>query len=236
MENRLDSVFCHVLGTSRLGRGSKTCSRCDCLAGFCICKQHSAGQMAQLVSCLWHSRIWNYFMRWLCETGNSQWLWTGRFEKNTPRFSHVKSRLNLQRALGFHGFLQSSPWFVRRCCLVLVGDVVFLFIFFKISCNNVSTVIVVNKINAVAEATRVVPCVQQLLQVADRDLTTTMAERFRMGPFYSWEVRKELKEVHVAYVDGNQSKRYKTKHAAMSSNFNQLPQIIYCFLILAYWL
>lgn len=130
MENRLDSVFCHVLGTSRLGRGSKTCSRCDCLAGFCICKQHSAGQMTQLVSCLWHSRIWNYFMRWLCETGNSQWLWTGRFEKNTPRFSHVKSRLNLQRALGFHGFLQSSPWFVRRCCLVLVGDVVF-FIFFK---------------------------------------------------------------------------------------------------------
>ena len=46
-----------------------------------------------------------------------------------------------------------------------------------------------------------------------------------MGPFYSWEVRKELKEVHVAYVDGNQSKRYQTKHAAMSSNFNQLPQI-----------
>ncbi|CAL1165796.1 unnamed protein product [Cladocopium goreaui] len=44
-------------------------------------------------------------------------------------------------------------------------------------------------------ATRVVPCVQQLLQVADRDLITTMAERFRMGPFYSWEVRKELKEV-----------------------------------------
>lgn len=53
------------------------------------------------------------------------------------------------------------------------------------------------KTNGSSAKARVVPSVQQLLWVADRDLTTTMAERFRMGPFYSFEVRKELKEALV---------------------------------------
>jgi len=44
-------------------------------------------------------------------------------------------------------------------------------------------------------ANRIVPSVQQLLKIAEHDLATTMLERFRMGPCYSWEIRKELKEV-----------------------------------------
>ena len=49
------------------------------------------------------------------------------------------------------------------------------------------------------EANRIVPSVQQLLRIAERDLTTTMLERFRMGPCYSWEIRKELKEVSFSF-------------------------------------
>ncbi|CAK8998350.1 unnamed protein product [Durusdinium trenchii] len=39
------------------------------------------------------------------------------------------------------------------------------------------------------------PSVQRLLDVAERDLASTMAERFRMGPHGAWEVRTKLKEV-----------------------------------------
>ena len=61
------------------------------------------------------------------------------------------------------------------------------------------------------EANRIVPSVQQLLRIAERDLTTTMLERFRMGPCYSWEIRKELKEVRFSFYFGkNVSKVFKT--------------------------
>ena len=40
---------------------------------------------------------------------------------------------------------------------------------------------------------------RQLMQDAENDLETTMAERFRMGPEYCWEIRKELKEVFASW-------------------------------------
>ena len=40
-----------------------------------------------------------------------------------------------------------------------------------------------------------VPSIQKLLTITERDLKSTMLERFRMGPHYSLEIRKELKDV-----------------------------------------
>ena len=40
---------------------------------------------------------------------------------------------------------------------------------------------------------------RQLMQDAENDLESTLVERFRMGPEYSWEIRKELKEVFTSW-------------------------------------
>lgn len=114
-------VCCHG---SAVTRRSKTRSRCHCLANFRFGNGNFVGQMAELVSGLWHSRNWNDFVWRLCETGDSQWLRTRRFEKNTPGFSdHVQGRPIVQRAHELYGFLQSSPWFVwSKCCMVSIGD------------------------------------------------------------------------------------------------------------------
>ena len=117
-------MSCHGAGASRC---NKARSWRHCLANSCVRKHELVGKVAWFVSGLWYSRIWNSCLFWFCQAGNTEWLWTGGFEKNTPGFSdHVTSRPIIQRAVGLYGFLQSSSQFIwsERC---LVQDLVTFF-------------------------------------------------------------------------------------------------------------
>lgn len=192
-------MSCHGAGASRC---NKARSWRHCLANSCVRKHELVGKVAWFVSGLWYSRIWNSCLFWFCQAGNTEWLWTGGFEKNTPGFSdHVTSRPIIQRAVGLYGFLQSSSPFIwsERC---LVQDLVWFSHLFFHGFFLVGLLLLDSRKKNQGfrdEANRIVPSVQQLLRIAERDLTTTMLERFRMGPCYSWEIRKELKEVRFSF-------------------------------------